>query len=103
LAAEQAAEAVAREAERKAREEAQARCLAEHAKREAAEREAILAARRAGRKKKKRGGRWRPSWRGKFLSDPQQHRRQRPAAGAADPESSLPDQSAINELTIRSK
>ena len=58
LAARQAAEAAAREAERQAREEAQARRLTEHTKREAAEtaeREAILAARRAGRKKK-RGG-----------------------------------------------
>ena len=43
-----------------AREEAQARRLAEHTAREAAEaaeREAMLAARRAGRKKKKRTGR----------------------------------------------
>jgi hypothetical protein len=57
LAFRQAAEAAAREAERQAREEAEASRFAEQTKREAsetAEREAILAARRAGRKKKKR-------------------------------------------------
>jgi hypothetical protein len=58
LAASQAAEAAAREAARKAEEEARAARLAEQAQKDAAavaEREAILAARRAGRKAKKRG------------------------------------------------
>ena len=60
LATAQAAEQAAREAKRKAEEEARAARLAEQAAREAAaaaEREALLAARRAGRRKKKRKGR----------------------------------------------